>query len=96
MAANPCGRVVTREYAYEVYQSPDGEWTYFVLKKYQAPEREAKNPYARWLCNVVSPATSPGGDTGDIYVSEVKRGTRKLDHNPLTGKPLDTQAGGEQ
>ena len=94
MAANPCGRVVTRESAYEVWQSADRSWTYFVLRKYQAPEREATNPYARWLCNVVSPATSKGGDTGDIYVSEVKCDTHKLSVNPLNGKPIGDANGG--
>ncbi len=79
--ANPCGRRVTPETAYEVWQSFDGCWTYFVLKKYQSPEKEASNDYARWYCMVQSPAT-PRGEYGDCYVSTVKRGTRQVD-NPL-------------
>ncbi len=80
--SNPCAKRVTPEQAYEVWQSFDGSWTYFVLKKYQSPEQEAKNPYASWYCMVTSPATTEHGEYGDIYVSTVKRGTHKID-NPL-------------
>jgi len=68
--------------AYEVWQSYDGQWTYFVLKKYQSPEREAQNPYARWYVMTRSPFASERGEYGDAYVSTVKRGTRPID-NPL-------------
>ncbi len=81
MAKNPCAKRVTPENAYEVWQSYNGTWTYFVLKKYQSPEQEAKNPFARWYCKVVSPVV-PNGDYGDVYVFTVKRGTRQID-NPL-------------
>src|SRR3989442_13211149 len=78
---NPCAKRVTPQTAYEVWQSFDGSWTYFVLKKYQTPEQEAKNLYARWYCMVQSPIT-PKGEYGDVYVSTVKLGTRQVD-NPL-------------
>jgi hypothetical protein len=78
---NPCSKRVTPETAYEVWQSYDGSFTYFVLKKYQSPENEAKNLYASWYCCVKSPVV-PNGEYGDVYVSTVKRGTRKVD-NPL-------------
>ena len=42
-AKNPCARTVKPEEAYEVWQSFDGRWTYFVLKKYQSPEKEEQN-----------------------------------------------------
>jgi hypothetical protein len=80
-ATNPCAKTVTPETAYEVWQSYDGSWTYFVLKKYQSPEKEAQNAFARWYCLVKSPIT-PNGEYGDVYVSTVKRGTRQVD-NPL-------------
>ena len=80
-AINPCAKKVSPENAYEVWQSFDGRWTYYVLKKYQSPEKEAKNPYARWYCKVQSPVT-PKGEFGDIYISSVKKGTRPVD-NPL-------------
>src|SRR5438270_1213234 len=83
MAAHyPCAKRVAPEEAYEVWQSYDGTWTYYVLKKYQSPEQEAKNAYARWYCMVTSPATTARGDYGDVYVSTVKRGTHQVD-NPL-------------
>jgi len=43
-----------------------------VLKKYQKPELEATNPYARWLCAVSSPMTYGSYDIGDTYVKDVK------------------------
>ena len=87
-SVNPCAKKVTPENAHEVWQSFDGNWTYFVLKKYQSPEKEAQNPYARWYCKVLSPAT-PRGEYGDVYVSSVKSGTRKV-NNPLTRQDNQT------
>lgn len=65
---NLCGKTVTRENAYEVWQH--GDWTWYVLKKYQSPEAEAKNEYARWFCDVVTPMV-PDGEMGDVYVKEI-------------------------
>ena len=81
---NPCSKRVTPETAYEVWQSYNGSWTYFVLKKYQTPEKEASNLYARWYCLVQSPIT-PKGEYGDVYVATVKNGTHRV-LNPLRGK----------
>jgi len=81
-ANNSCAKLVKPEEAYEVYQSFDEQFTYFVLKKYQSPEHEAKNPYARWYVMTKSPFTSERGEYGDAYVSTVKRGTRPID-NPM-------------
>ena len=88
---NPCAKTVKPEQPYEVWQSSDGAWTYFVLKKYQSPGKEATNPYARWLCLVKSPLT-PRGEYGDVYVSTVKEGTHKID-NPLTHQDNQTIGG---
>src|SRR5947209_290846 len=79
---NPCSKRVKPEEAYEIWQSYDGSWTYFVLKKYQSPEKEATNPFARWYCMVKSPVV-PNGEYGDAYVETVKRGRRQI-ANPLT------------
>lgn len=92
-AKNPCAKTMKPETAYEVWQSYDGTFTYFVLKKYQSPEQEAKNPYARWYCAVSSshlhpPLANVDGkpklplEYGDAYVSTVTRGTHRID-NPL-------------
>jgi hypothetical protein len=71
---NECGKTVKPENAYEVWQANGWEWR--VLKKYQAPEKEAANPYARWFCLVTSPLC-PDGEMGDVYVREIK-GTAHL------------------
>ena len=73
MSKNLQGKTVTKENAYEVWQSADGTWTWYVLKKYQSPEAEAKNPFARWFCLVTSPMTTASGDMGDTYVNDVKQ-----------------------
>jgi len=66
---NECEKTVKVENAYEVWQA--GDWTWNVLKKYQNPEKEAGNPYARWFCSVVTPMC-PNGELGDVYVKEIK------------------------
>jgi hypothetical protein len=67
---NACGKLRKISEPYEVWQSPDGSWTWKVLKKYQSDEGEAKNPYARWFCVVSSPYVE--SEMGDVYVSEIK------------------------
>lgn len=66
---NTQGKTVKRENAYEVWKRDN--WTWYVLKKYQADEAAAKNPYARWFCDVVTPMC-PDGELGDVYVREIK------------------------
>ena len=69
MEKNMCARTVDVAHAYELWESDDG-WRWYVLKKWQTPAKEAKNPYARWLCHVVSPQC-PEGETGDVYVADI-------------------------
>ena len=88
---NPHGKRVPPENAYEVWQSSDGTWTYFVLKKYQTPEKEVQNPYARWYCAVSSPMTQGRFDYGDTYVRTVKDGTHRV-LNPLRDKDEQLRA----
>jgi len=73
MAKNPCGKTVDRKAAYEVWTSADGSWTWYVRKKYSGNDDA---PYARWFCDVVSPF-APLGESGDVYVSEIKRNATK-------------------
>ncbi len=75
--SNPCAKTVSREKAYEVWQSLDGSWTWYVRKKWQSPQQEAKNPYARWYCDVVTPIV-PEGETGDVYVREITANARRI------------------
>lgn len=72
---------------YEVWQSPDGSWTWNVLKKWQADDNK---PYARWFCNVVSPFT-PHGEMGDVYVSEIKSQASKVDTEALGDDAAEQQ-----
>ena len=66
--ANTQAKTVSREAAYEVWESPDGSWVWYVRKKWQINDDK---PYARWYCDVVTPMC-PNGETGDVYVSEIK------------------------
>ena len=69
---NLCGKTVKPPYeenAYEIWQNDFG-WTWYVLKKYQSPEAEGKNPYARWFCLVKSPFV-PNGEMGDTYMKDI-------------------------
>jgi len=75
--SNPCAKTRPLGKPYEVWQSFDGSWTWLVLKKYQNPEREAKNLYARWFCCVKTPIV-PEGEYGDVYVKEIKVNARQI------------------
>jgi hypothetical protein len=77
MAKNECAKTRKRNEPYEVWQSFGDSWTWNVLKKYQSPEAEAKNEYARWFCDVVTPIC-PDGEMGDVYVAEIKRNARRI------------------
>ena len=71
MPKNMCGKTRKIDEPYEIWRGPNGfEWQ--VLKKYQTPENEAKNPYARWFCAVKSNFTYDSFEYGDVYVSEIK------------------------
>lgn len=63
-----------RKNAYEVYESAfdGGSWKWYVLKHYQSSEAEAKNPYARVFCDVVSPIVGEDGELGDVYLRDIK------------------------
>ena len=69
---NACAKTVKRENAYEVWQA--GDWTWYVLKKWQADDSK---PFARWFCDVVTPIC-PNGEMGDVYVSDIKRSARRI------------------
>ena len=67
---NECNKTRSLDDPYEVWTGLGGfEWR--VLKKYQNPENEAKNPYARWYCAVKSNFTYGEFEYGDVYVSEI-------------------------
>lgn len=70
MSKNTCAKSRPVERPYEVWRNLYG-WEWRVLKKYQTPENEAKNQYARWFCAVKSPYTYGDFELGDTYVREV-------------------------
>lgn len=88
MSKNPCAKTVKPIDAYEVYASADFSWLFYVLKKYQSPDAEAKNPYARWYCATSSPMTYGSLEYGDAYAAEIKREAHRI-LNPL--KPVASQ-----
>ena len=76
--ANPCGKTTSVEKPYEVWTMDHMNFEWRVLKKYQTPENEAKNPDARWYCAVKSDMTYDMWEYGDVYVSEIKQNGVKL------------------
>ena len=66
MAKNLMGRSRPASDPYEIWVA--GDWTWKVLKKYQADDTK---PFARWFCVVESPFTHGIPDMGDVYASEV-------------------------
>lgn len=73
---NPCSKTRDVEEPYEIWEGNGFE--YRVLKKYQTPENEAKNPYARWFLATRSPYTFGSWEYGDGYVADVKRHAVKV------------------
>jgi hypothetical protein len=63
---NECGKTRPVDNPYEVWEG--NGWTWKVLKKYQNPEKEKANPYARWFCEVDSPYAK---EMGDVYVKDI-------------------------
>lgn len=74
MPKNLQAKTVTRDKAYEVWQSRDGSWTWYVLKKWQIDDNK---PYARWFCCVVTPIV-PDGEYGDVYVKDIKENAIRI------------------
>jgi len=75
MNKNLCGKTRKMGRPYEVWKGDAGdlgEITYLVLKKYQSPEAESKNDYARWFVAAKSDATYGTFEMGDNYVREIK------------------------
>jgi hypothetical protein len=66
---NECAKTRPVDDPYEVWENSNG-WRWYVLKKYQSPAGEAKNPYARWFCLVKSPIV-PDGEMGDVYIRDI-------------------------
>lgn len=83
---NECGKTRPKDNPYEIWRSFDGSWEWRVLKKWQTPEKEAGNQYARWFCSVTSPFC-PHGEMGDVYVAEIKSQATKVSSDAPANKP---------
>ena len=70
---NECGKTRDVDDPYEVWENAQAGCTWHILKKYQRPDKEAENPYARWFVAAKSPYTYGSWETGDTYVSEIKQ-----------------------
>ena len=78
---NLMGKTRPVDKPYEVWKadSPDGEWEWRILKKWQKPSKEKTNPYARWFCAVKSPNTFGSWEYGDTYAREIQSVAIKQD-----------------
>ena len=84
MSKNECNKTRDIDNPYEIWQGPANfEWR--VLKKYQSPENEAKNEYARWFCAVKSDMTYGSFELGDTYVADIKAYGTKVKQSPDLG-----------
>jgi hypothetical protein len=81
---NLCNKTRDVSNPYEIWLGTGGYegWEWKVLKKYQAPDTEAKNPYARWFCAVSSPFTHGGCDMGDAYIKDITPHARMVKGEP--------------
>ncbi len=66
---DPWRKTVRVENPYAKFQHDNWEWR--VLKAYQSPEQERKNPNARWFCAVKSPHTGNSWEYGDTYIRNI-------------------------
>jgi hypothetical protein len=75
MNKNLCGKSRKTDQPYEIWilrNHPDmGTVQWRVLKKYQSPEAEAKNEFARWFLGTRSACTYGTFELGDGYVKDV-------------------------
>ena len=74
---NPFGKTRKVDEPYAVYRGHHG-WEWRVLKTYQRPDKEAANPYARWLVAAKSPYTHGSYDYGDTYVSDITSNAERV------------------
>jgi hypothetical protein len=77
MSKNLHGKSRTVENPYHIIVADGWEWR--ILKRYQSPDAERANPYARWFVAVKSPLTYGSWEYGDTYVREIPTATAGMD-----------------
>ncbi len=75
MTKIPCNKERPVNNPHEVWQTPDGKWTWKVLKKWQIDDNKSG---ARWLCAVESPMTYGGCEIGDVFVADIKQYAQRI------------------
>ena len=77
MGKNLHGKSRTVDNPYHIVVQGDWEWR--VLKRYQSPDAERANPYARWFVAVKSPLTYGSWEYGGTYISDIPTATAGMD-----------------
>ncbi len=77
---NECGKTRPKDNPYEVWRNDRFGYEYLILKKYQAPDKENNNPFARWFCATKSPHTYGSYELGDGYVANIIDGSIRVDN----------------
>jgi hypothetical protein len=70
---NKCGKTRPIEDPYEIWENPQSGFVFHVLKKYQRPDKEAENPFARWFVATKSPFTYGNWELGDGYIRDIMK-----------------------
>ena len=85
MTKNLLGKSRTKDKPYAIWQGfgAFGDTEVRLLKTYQKPDREQKNPYAKWFVAVRSDHTYGSFDMGDSDISEVTQGLTLKQADPL-------------
>ena len=85
MPKNLLGKSRTKENPYAIWQGfgAFGDTEVRLLKTYPKPERENKNPYAKWFVAVRSDHTYGSYDMGDSYIREVLQDMTLKQADPL-------------
>ena len=74
---NLCGKTRPVDNPYEIWQNNSG-WEWRILKRYQSPENEAKNKFARVFTAVKSPFTYGEFELGDSYLHDITSNAFKI------------------
>jgi len=90
MNKNTCGKSRKTDKPYEIWSASNmgvmGTVQWRVLKKYQSPDAEASNPYARWFLGTRSACTFGSFELGDGYVKEVTDYGTKIFDETIDGE----------
>jgi hypothetical protein len=94
---NLCGKTRPLDHPYEIYIAPlrdGGVWEWRILKKYQNPDAERKNAYARWFVAARSPMSFNSWEYGDTYIADIVKYARKVVCEQCERVHADREQGG--